>query len=87
MRKHSLHKPLIAFLLFLVTAGNITGCATNPVSGTPNVVFMSEPSEINIGETNDPNIRKKYGVYNNTELQTYVDRPDPGETLPIHCCC
>src|SRR5690242_15422322 len=55
-----------------ISLGN--GCATNPVSGTPDVVFMSEASEINIGQENDPKVREKFGVYDHAELQAYVNR-------------
>src|SRR5512139_601447 len=65
---------LIPLLLTAVMAGAGTGCAMNPVSGTPDLVFMSESSEVNIGSTNDAKIREKYGVYDNPELQAYVQQ-------------
>src|SRR3989344_796841 len=65
---------LIPFLLTMVVAGSTAGCAMNPVSGTPDLVFMSESSEINIGSQNDAKIRKQYGVYDNPELQAYVEQ-------------
>src|SRR3989304_6013155 len=65
---------LIPFLLTMVVAGGIAGCAMNPVSGTPDLVFMSESSEINIGSENDAKIRGKYGVYDSPALQTYVQQ-------------
>ena len=65
---------LIPFLLTMLLAGGITGCAMNPVSGTPDVVFMSESSEINIGSENDAKVRGKYGVYDSPALQTYVQQ-------------
>ncbi|MGA9032864.1 MAG: M48 family metalloprotease [Sulfuricaulis sp.] len=65
---------LIPFLLTMVVSGGITGCATNPVSGTPDVVFMTEATEISIGSRNDAEVRNKYGVYDNPELQAYVQR-------------
>lgn len=65
---------LIPFLSVMVLAGGIAGCATNPASGTHDLVFMSEASEINIGQENDPKIREKFGVYDNAELQAYINR-------------
>jgi len=65
---------LFPFLTAMVLASGIVGCATNPASGTPDLVFMSEASEINVGEANDPKIRKKFGVYDNTELQAYINQ-------------
>ncbi len=73
---------LIPFLLTTVVAGGTAGCAMNPVSGTPDVVFLSEASEINLGSTNDPKIRDRYGIYDNTELQAYVQRI--GQSLAKH---
>jgi len=65
---------LIPFLLTMVVAGGTAGCAMNPVSGTPDLVFMSESSEINIGSGNDAKIRGKYGVYDSPALQAYVQQ-------------
>src|SRR3989344_4324957 len=65
---------LIPFLLTMVVAGGIAGCAMNPVSGTPDLVFMSESSEINIGSGNDAKIRGKYGVYDSPALQSYAQQ-------------
>ena len=64
----------IPFLLTMLVAGGTAGCAMNPVSGTPDVVFMTESKEIQLGYTNDSKIRKQYGVYDNPELQAYVEQ-------------
>lgn len=82
MRIHAFQGLLIPFLLTMMVAGGIAGCAMNPVSGTPDLVFMSESSEINIGSENDAKIREKYGVYENTELQAYINRV--GQRLAVH---
>lgn len=73
MRTRPFQGFLIPLLLAAAAASFTSGCATNPVTGTPDVVFMKESTEINIGRENDPNIRKKYGVYDHAELQAYVD--------------
>jgi predicted Zn-dependent protease len=65
---------LTPLLLSATTAGFISGCATNPVTGTPDIVFMTEATEISIGSRNDAEVRKQYGVYDNPELQSYVQR-------------
>ncbi len=54
--------------------GVLAACVTNPVSGTPDLVFMSEAQEISLGRQNDPKIRQQYGVYNDPKLQAYVQR-------------
>jgi predicted Zn-dependent protease len=74
MLRHSLRHCLILLLLTVITASQINGCATNPVSGTPEVVFMTEAKEIELGRTNDVKVRNQYGVYDNPELQAYVQR-------------
>ena len=82
MRPHAFNGLLIPFLLTMVVAGGVAGCAINPVSGTPDVVFMSESSEVNIGTENDAKVRERYGVYDNPELQAYVQRI--GQQLAVH---
>ncbi len=49
-------------------------CATNPVTGTPDFVVLSEQQEIQLGRTNDPKIRAQYGVYDDAKLQAYVQQ-------------
>lgn len=61
---------LTPVLLFL----GLASCVTNPVSGTPDLVFMSEAQEISLGRQNDPKIRQQYGVYDDPKLQAYVQR-------------
>lgn len=51
----------------------LANCATNPVSGNPNFVTVSEAQEVQIGRTEDPKIRDQYGVYPNPALQQYVN--------------
>jgi predicted Zn-dependent protease len=81
--RHTLrHISSIPLLLTLLATGFATGCAINPVSGTPDVVFMSEVSEINIGSDYDVKIREKYRVYENPELQAYINRI--GQELAAH---
>lgn len=63
----SLTPPLLLFLLFL-----ITGCATNPVTGGQDLVLMSEKDEINLGKQVRQQVLQQYHVYNDVELQNYV---------------
>ncbi len=51
----------------------LAGCATNPVTGNPNFVTVSESQEVQIGRTEDPKVREEYGVYDNAPLQQYVN--------------
>jgi len=64
---------LLAPLLLSATAAGFTsGCATNPVTGTPDMVFMSEAKEIRLGDSYDKKVRNQYGVYPDPKLQAYV---------------
>jgi predicted Zn-dependent protease len=51
----------------------LASCATNPVTGNPNFVTMSESKEVQIGRSEDPKVRKQYGAYDNATLQQYVN--------------
>ncbi len=57
-------------LLAAVTQG---ACATNPVSGSRELVFMSERQEIEAGREADAIIRTEMGVYDDPALQQYVE--------------
>ena len=48
-------------------------CATNPVTQKEQFVLMSEEQELAIGKKMDPQIIKEYGLYDDLELQNYVD--------------
>jgi predicted Zn-dependent protease len=50
-----------------------TGCATNPATGEKEFSLMSEAQEIQLGQQMDVEVRKEMGVYNNPELQRYVE--------------
>jgi predicted Zn-dependent protease len=57
---------LTAVLVFM------TACATNPVTGRREFSLMSVAQEIQIGQTQDVQIRKEMGVYADAALQEYV---------------
>ena len=50
----------------------LASCATNPVTGQRELALMSEEQEIQLGRQSDAEIRKTMGVYNDPELQRYV---------------
>ncbi len=66
----------IAVAVLLLAA---TGCATNPVTGSPNLVLMSEEQEIALGAKTHQGVMKQYQVYDNPKLQELVNRL--GQTL------
>ena len=60
------------FLLPLFVALLITACATNPVTGKRELSFMSEAQEISVGRELDAQVRQEMGLYENDDLQRYV---------------
>jgi len=71
--------PLLIRTVALLGALAVSNCAVNPVTGNPNFVTMSESQEINVGRTEDKKVREQYGIYDNPELQRYVN--DIGQRL------
>ena len=65
----SLVRALVALLSILVLAD----CATNPVTGRPELVLMSEAQEIQQGKEAAPQIAATMGIYQDDELQRYVE--------------
>ena len=57
--------PFVAVML-------MTACATNPVTGKRELSFMSEAQEISVGRELDAQVRQEMGVYENDDLQRYV---------------
>jgi predicted Zn-dependent protease len=69
-----LNKTLRASLLVLAVATALGGCASNPVTGRPDLVFQSESGEIKRSKEVHPMIMQQFGgPYENQELQTYVN--------------
>jgi predicted Zn-dependent protease len=60
------------FFLALVVAVVTAGCATNPVTGKRELSFMSEAQEISMGRELDAQVRQEMGVYEDDDLQRYV---------------
>jgi len=58
---------LLTFFLLL------SGCALNPVTGEQDFVTLSESEEIAQGRQYHQTIISQYGIYEDVDLQTYVD--------------
>ena len=71
--------PLLIRAGTVLCALALTGCATNPVTGNPNFVTMSESQEIGTGRSEDKKVREQYGTYDDPALQHYVN--DIGQRL------
>lgn len=64
---------ILIISLSLLVGLFISGCATNPVSGKPNLVLMSEQQEIATGKKYHQEVMKQYRPYNDPALQKYVE--------------
>ena len=63
------------FPLFTLLLGfAVTGCAVNPVTGQQDIVLMSEQQEIALGRKTNQQVLQQYAVYDDRELQDYVQQ-------------
>ena len=60
------------FLAAVLLAAVAAACARNPVTGSRELVFMSESQEADLGRQADAQIRGEMGVYDDAALQEYV---------------
>lgn len=57
---------VFALLFFL-------GCAKNPVTGHRDLMLLSESQEVAMGQQADPDIIRYFGLYDNKELQQFIN--------------
>ncbi|MCK7538263.1 MAG: M48 family metalloprotease [Marinilabiliales bacterium] len=50
----------------------VVSCAVNPVTGKRQLMFMSEAQEVALGISYDPQVLATFGVYDDPELQAFV---------------
>lgn len=71
------------WLTALSSAGFVTGCAVNPVTGKSQLMFVSEDQEISIDKKNSPHqFSSDYGPVQDPELNKYID--DTGKMIARH---
>lgn len=69
-----LNQTLRVSLLVLAIASTLGGCASNPVTGRPDLVFQSESGEIKRSKEVHPMIMQQFGgPYEDQKLQEYVN--------------
>ncbi len=61
---------MMAFVVVLLVFNQ---CSRNPVTGKKELSFMSEASELSLGQQSDPAIQAEFGVYADSLLQQYVN--------------
>ncbi len=59
--------------IITVTLLFIWSCAINPVTGKREFMLLSEADEIKLGQQSDPSIVQMYGVYEDEDLQKYLN--------------
>lgn len=59
---------LVSILAFLIS------CAVNPVTGKTELMLLSESDEIQLGQQSDKEVVAQYGLYNDPQLQSYIDQ-------------
>ena len=59
----------VGLLLFSLGA---SACVTNPVTGSREIVFMTQAREVELGRSAHDDITQQMGVYDDEELQQYV---------------
>ncbi len=69
---HALALPFVLASVLLLSG--LSGCASNPATGGASVVVMSQGKEAKIGEEMYQEIAKEGAVYDDAELQEYVNR-------------
>jgi predicted Zn-dependent protease len=66
-------RAVLLFAAFAGPAALLSGCASNPVTGRPDLVFQSEAGEIKRSKEVHPLIMQQFGgPYDNQQLQAYV---------------
>ena len=66
-------KYTVRIILFAVIVPWLFSCAVNPVTGKAELMLLSEEGEISMGQETDPQIVAMYGVYNDGDLDSYVE--------------
>ncbi len=62
-----------AGLLALVLHLGLASCATNPVTGDPDFVTVTEAQELRMGRQGDQEIKRRYALYDLHGMQDYVE--------------
>lgn len=71
---------LSVFVLLCVSL--VSACAVNPATGERNFVLMSESAEIKLGREAHQQVVDQFGLYDDSELQAYVQKV--GEQLALN---
>ncbi len=70
---NSVKSVLFKSSMVVATICLIFACSRNPVTGKKEVSFMSENQEIALGAESDPQIVAAYGLFENDQIQNFID--------------
>ena len=62
------------FVLLLLMLAFVISCAVNPVTGKTELMLLSESDEIQLGQQSDKEVVAQYGLYDDAQLQSYIDQ-------------
>ncbi len=71
--KHQVLNRITQCLILFIVLAFIVACARNPVTGKREVMLVSEAQELQMGLQSDPGIIANFGLYENEELQTFIN--------------
>ena len=63
----------VIILLGISGLFSLSGCKVNPVTGKKELSMMSESREIALGKETDPAILANFGLYENPQMQKFID--------------
>lgn len=72
--------PILCFMLILYSIS----CAVNPVTGKRELSLFSEQEEIALGKQTDEEITAQYGIYDDPDLSSYIQRVGQSMTSLTH---
>ncbi len=67
-------KKLFSYIFLIVGISSFYGCSRNPVTGKREVILMSKEQEIAIGQESHPSIVASMGLYENQNLQAFINQ-------------
>ncbi len=65
---------IFKLMLILIITLSSTACSINPATGTPDVVLMSESTEIAMGKEMHEKLMQSVPIYHNEELTAYINQ-------------
>ena len=68
-----MNRSIKVLLVLFISAFSLSRCAVNPVSGSRELMLISEEQEIAMGKESDPAVVAQYGLYQDETLQKFIN--------------